>query len=75
MKMYLNNHPSNNFFCNENVCLLHPLHIFKYSYYKCFAVLDIWNILVVQSEQHVIYGLEAWGTRDAQADMEETDQK
>ena len=40
-----------------------------------FAGLGKWNVLVVQSEQHVIYRLMAGGDREAQANMEETDTK
>ena len=38
-----------------------------------FTGLDMWRVLVVQSEQHVIYRLKAGGGREAQANMEETD--
>ena len=38
-----------------------------------FATLGMWSVLVVQSEQHVIYRLMEGGGREAQADMEETD--
>ena len=37
------------------------------------AGLDMWSVLVVQSELHVIYRLKQGGCRAAQADMEETD--
>ena len=35
--------------------------------------LDTWSVLVVQSEQHVIYRLMVGGGRKAKANMEETD--
>ena len=38
-----------------------------------FAGLGMWSVLVVQSEQHVIYRLMAGGGREAQAYMERTD--
>ena len=38
-----------------------------------FAGLGMWSVLVVQSEQHVIYRLMAGGGRKALANMEETD--
>ena len=40
---------------------------------RSFAGLGMWRVLVVQSEQHVIYRLMASGGREAQANMEETD--
>ena len=33
----------------------------------------MWSVLVVQSEQHVIYRLREGGGKEAQANMEETD--
>ena len=41
------------------------------------AGFGMWSVLVVQSEQHVIYRLMAGvgGGRDAQAYMEETDRE
>ena len=42
---------------------------------RSFAGLGMWSILVVQSEQHVIYRLMAGGGREAQANMEETDRE
>ena len=36
-----------------------------------FICLGMWSVLVVQSEQHVIYRLRAGGDREAQANMEE----
>ena len=38
-----------------------------------FAGLGMWSVLVVQSEQYVIYRLMAGGGREAQANKEETD--
>ena len=38
-----------------------------------FAGLGMWSVLVVQSEQGVIYRLRAGRGREAQANMEETD--
>ena len=40
-----------------------------------FAGLGMWSVLVVQSEQHLIYRLRADGGREAQANMEETDRE
>ena len=40
-----------------------------------FAGFAMWSVLVVQSEQHVIYRLKAGGGRGAQANMEETDKE
>ena len=42
---------------------------------EVFPGLDMWSVLVVQSEQHVIYRLMAGGARETQAYMEETDRE
>ena len=38
-----------------------------------FSGMDMWAVLEVQSEQHVIYSLIEGGGREAQDDMEEND--
>ena len=40
---------------------------------KCFIGLDMWSVLVVPSEKHVIYWLMEGTGRQAQDDMEEID--
>ena len=40
-----------------------------------FAALGVWSVLLVQSEQHVIYRLMAGGGQGGQGIMEETDGK
>ena len=40
-----------------------------------FAGFGMWRVLVVQSEQRVIYRLMAGGGREAQANLEETDRE
>ena len=59
----------------SNVCTY--LHNYKcvHRERECLPGLGIWSVLVVQSEQHVIYRLMAGRGREAQAYMEETDRE